>query len=530
MYLLGLLAVLLLLEVTICVPGLWSERLWGSVWLFAVGTGALLVTAGLVARHAALERGAIKLVRLGGIAAAAFIGLWLSLCLFPGDRNLFFAFRARELRLGSSPAWPVIAALLAVALYAFIHLSRCYIAVCQKPAVITANISSALAERLRGAWRDFNAILKSPLGLRFRARSRVSREPFVLGVVCGVLLLGIAGLFQVVGQLRTIDNRSYNGLVLSLQFLVVALLLLTCVQVRLLWRSFQSFLASLRTLPFSRAFRPVDKPGADRPLWVRHLNLQSIDIHIEGLYRLHNMTTLGKRVLEAGEPDVEPWQREYLKSIEAGCEEYTQGVRQLLKLGRQRSREEVFRLRNVVRDVNRSIATETFNFLQHAWRTKPLKPPNASESTDKNAGKKKAKPLDQIVELGERFVALHYSSYILYCVRQIQNLFIFLSSGFVLLMISLNCYSIQSRQFAGRLLFILFAIIGAATISCLSGLEKDVVLSRIAGSEPGKLNSSFYLKMLAYGGVPALGLLASQFPSIANFLFSWVEPTLETLK
>ena len=114
--------------------------------------------------------------------------------------------------------------------------------------------------------------------------------------------------------------------------------------------------------------------------------------------------------------------------------------------------------------------------------------------------------------------------------RQIQNLLLFVSSGFVLLMISLNCYTIQAPQFTGRLLLLLFVIIGVATFSCLAGLERDTILSRMTGSDPGKFNSGFYLKIAAYGGLPALSLLASEFPSISNFLLSWVEPTLEALK
>jgi hypothetical protein len=60
-------------------------------------------------------------------------------------------------------------------------------------------------------------------------------------------------------------------------------------------------------------------------------------------------------------------------------------------------------------------------------------------------------------------------------------------------------------------------------------LERDPIISRIAGSKPGELGAAFYLKLARYGALPVLGLLASQFPSISSLLLSWIEPALEAL-
>jgi hypothetical protein len=65
---------------------------------------------------------------------------------------------------------------------------------------------------------------------------------------------------------------------------------------------------------------------------------------------------------------------------------------------------------------------------------------------------------------------------------------------------------------------------------CLSGIARDPILSRISGTTPGELGAEFYLKLVSYVALPVLGLLASAFPSISNFLFSWIEPTLEAIR
>jgi hypothetical protein len=54
-------------------------------------------------------------------------------------------------------------------------------------------------------------------------------------------------------------------------------------------------------------------------------------------------------------------------------------------------------------------------------------------------------------------------------------------------------------------------------------------LSRIAGSTSGELNAEFYIRLVGYGALPVLGVLTSQFPSISNFVLSWLQPTLEAL-
>jgi hypothetical protein len=117
----------------------------------------------------------------------------------------------------------------------------------------------------------------------------------------------------------------------------------------------------------------------------------------------------------------------------------------------------------------------------------------------------------------------------MYALRQIQNLLWFLSVGFLLVVISLNSYSFQSPQAIGRFLIFLFLLIGTVLWRCLARLERDPILSRIAGSASGELNAEFYLRLVGYGALPVLGVLTSQFPSISNFVLSWLQPTLEAL-
>src|ERR1019366_3113786 len=119
--------------------------------------------------------------------------------------------------------WPVAASLGALALFAFVHLTRFYLVACQKPDVITEGLSNGLEYRLDEGWGDFNSGLESFLGLR-----RASQNRHSMGLIFFGLMDVVAIVFRVDRLMRSIDVPSYNRLTLSLHLLVIVLLLLPC--------------------------------------------------------------------------------------------------------------------------------------------------------------------------------------------------------------------------------------------------------------------------------------------------------------
>jgi hypothetical protein len=97
-------------------------------------------------------------------------------------------------------------------------------------------------------------------------------------------------------------------------------------------------------------------------------------------------------------------------------------------------------------------------------------------------------------------------------------------------MLGMTSYSFQAPHMIGRFLMVLFAAIACMLGTCMAQMERDPILSRIAGSKPGELSAGFYLKLARYGALPLLGLLAWQFPWLSNLLSSWIEPALEALQ
>ena len=61
-------------------------------------------------------------------------------------------------------------------------------------------------------------------------------------------------------------------------------------------------------------------------------------------------------------------------------------------------------------------------------------------------------------------------------------------------------------------------------------MHKDATLSRITKTNPGELGIDFWLRLALFVSVPLLSLVASAFPSVGGFLFSWLQPAAQAFK
>jgi hypothetical protein len=132
--------------------------------------------------------------------------------------------------------------------------------------------------------------------------------------------------------------------------------------------------------------------------------------------------------------------------------------------------------------------------------------------------------------LKAEFISLRYMAYIRYVSLQMRNQLMFISFGFVMALLALTSYPFQQRQTVSWIIIGIFAMLTAGVIAVFADMDRDDILSRISGTAAGKLDSQFWIRIAAFGVVPLITILASQFPAISNTLFSWVRPGLEMLK
>lgn len=151
------------------------------------------------------------------------------------------------------------------------------------------------------------------------------------------------------------------------------------------------------------------------------------------------------------------------------------------------------------------------------------------ERAQESARSEKLPPYKELQYLQEEFVALRYVGLIHYESAQLKNLVVLLVTSFVLALISVGSYPFLAGRLFVWTMAGVFVLFGAGIIVSFAQMSRDAILSRLSGTDAGKLDVSFYLRVLSFSALPLLALLASQFPAVGHALTSWLEPALTAM-
>jgi hypothetical protein len=134
------------------------------------------------------------------------------------------------------------------------------------------------------------------------------------------------------------------------------------------------------------------------------------------------------------------------------------------------------------------------------------------------------------MHLAEDFVALQVVDYVQWAMEHLHKLAVFLFASLLLSTALLSSYPTPAQSLV-KLLFmvVLLATVGSL-LTVMLQMNRDEILSRIGGTEPGKItwDSSFVLNAMVVGVVPLLALVSSEFPAVREVLFAWLAPVLKS--
>jgi multisubunit Na+/H+ antiporter MnhB subunit len=99
---------------------------------------------------------------------------------------------------------------------------------------------------------------------------------------------------------------------------------------------------------------------------------------------------------------------------------------------------------------------------------------------------------------------------------------------FVATAIAISSYPFDPRQVLSGVILVFFILLGAVIFSVYAQMHRDPTLSHVTNSKG--LGIEFWFKILGVGIAPLLGLLTTVFPEIADFVFSWLQPGLQSIK
>jgi hypothetical protein len=164
---------------------------------------------------------------------------------------------------------------------------------------------------------------------------------------------------------------------------------------------------------------------------------------------------------------------------------------------------------------------------QEAWHK------GISDSVESREKKDEAPPewkKDQVPIAAEEFLAVRFVTFITYTLRIMRGFLEFIMYGFILLVMALTVYPFEGRLYIEVAILFIFVVAGATVATVFAQMDRDPLLSRLSETKPNQLGINFVIRVVSFGALPLLTLLASLVPDVGRFLQSWLQPALQSLK
>lgn len=168
--------------------------------------------------------------------------------------------------------------------------------------------------------------------------------------------------------------------------------------------------------------------------------------------------------------------------------------------------------------------------LQQLWSNELslITEPDHRDGTTSSANAQ-SKP-DLLTVILEEWVALIYIHYIRLILVHIRTRLAISAMLYVLLVWAITSYPFINRHSLTIGLCAILGVLAVTVISTYASINRDPILSRTINERPDRLDLDFVWKTASMVGIPLLGLVASQFPEVSRFLFSWIEPGMSAIK
>ena len=426
---------------------------------------------------------------IAGCAASiiAFSRIWAWKTL-PSDLHLvklaackLAAYRAVHIESGVSPLLPLVFALLAIYLFFWFRLQQFRSREDRSPRLLPASDLQLPADI-----DDIQPSSTSPGPLKI---------VFTLGAVsCWLLFINPWG------ALVTLEVGGYDLATGTIFAILVGLLALTVVRFVAGWEKVQRLLQALERHPLRYAFTRLPKDFSWTAIWTG-------DPQPTLVTQSRSLDAL--RLVPGGSDCV--------VCCRTSLEQLTDPKRRVSNYS------DVEDLEEVLNAAAASIAIQ----LAKTWDE------GSSESIScqkKQEDLAKLRGVDRAGVAAEEFVALRYVAFIRYALLQMRSFLEFLMYGFILLVVALNLYPFQGQHQIGIALIVVFLVAGGCVVRVFAQMDRNPLLSRLSETKPNELSGNFVWRLVSFGALPLITLVAAQVPAVGDFLLSWVQPTLQAFK
>ncbi len=424
------------------------------------GVYGLLVANAARARHARLTRGRGLLWGLAGTLALVLLAAMLWCFCMPGGQVEFFHLRARAFSSGLSPL--VSLAVVGGAVYSWIlwELKRRRLIARQSTDCPVENLGDP-------AVAGVGPILDAVRALLIRTFPQDRRFWYLPAIAFLPPVFLLWATVQPVGE-----ARGYGRLFILFVTLALSLGALSFFRFFLLWRWTSRILRRLdnTSSEMADAFKAVAKDLEWRPIQSFSWQLPPFKTPTVSVRRLRALAAAGKVVISGGPESLEALLREvFANERDNGSPKEIEARNKL---------EEVFRQACV-------------DLRSHAGEPDVL-----------------------------QFLALRVAAWLRYVFAHMRCCLIGALTCGLLALVGVTAYEFQPKHFVSLAIWLSLAAAVGLTLLVFLQMDRNSTLSRIGETTPGKVSfdTAFWTKIFTYVGIPALGLIATQFPEVGALL------------
>ena len=137
---------------------------------------------------------------------------------------------------------------------------------------------------------------------------------------------------------------------------------------------------------------------------------------------------------------------------------------------------------------------------------------------------------DEHIRNAEEFVCLNYLAFIQNVLGRLRTMTMTIMLLLIVSTVAMSTYPFDPQQALSAISIVLFVIVGVVIVKVYADMHRDATLSHVTNTKPGELGTEFWFKIVGFGLAPLIGLLTRLFPGITDFIFSWLQPGISSLK
>jgi len=465
----------------------------------------------------------------------AFILLFIDDSLYPQNRILTY-FRSMNLTNGVSPIVPL--ALLALGMYgwAWYSLKGLSLLGGDRPLL---PFDDDLILDINGTKQQFFTMI----GAQHAAKPIESySQPFHKKTWCvaGVIFAGIclaASLLSHGSPLRSLGTNRYSYLICIWVAISISILLANAWQLMQLWLKLRALLVFIDKLPLRRTMHAM-RGFTWGSIWKMGGNV--LELRYKLSYRQFESLNHLEAALAALPPANIVGQKKVIADWTGRIQTTRTSIRAFASWYSQHWHvwwaRDLSTLQRVQQRLARIGAKILTTILVPAWNAEQesllLVPPQPSDTPDAEGAHMQdlVSRLPPHIRNAEETVCLLYLGFIQNILGRIRSLVIGMIWLFLSIAMVVPSYPFDPRPLLTGAVAVLFVTVGLVVFIVYSQMLRDATLSHLTNTRPGELGVEFWLKFISFGVGPLFGLLATIFPEFSSFFFSWLQPSLSSIK